>query len=392
MHSALLALYHRAPAPLKSAAATTRGLYLRSWRYGSETDRLAAEARERESLSPESWKALTDESLARLLRRAATRVPFYREHFAARRRRGERPDVERLESWPVLTKETVRARTLELLADDLDPRALWRERTSGTTGTPLEVFMTKATLRQWYALFEARVREWNGVSRLDAWANVGGQLVAPWRARRPPFWVWNAGLSQLYMSSYHLAPGRGAAYVEALARHRVAYLHGYASSLESLALLGKEEGAAPPPLRVALSNAEPLLRAPAPADRGFFGCPVRDTYGMAELAAAASECEASRLHVWPEVGVIEVLGDGGEEPSAQRGDGAHRRDVAPESRHAPRPVRVGDRGALGSGACPCGRSLPSWRPRGARRRRRRHAGGNPDRSARPGLQGGAPDT
>ena len=26
------------------------------------------------------------------------------------------------------------------------------------------------------------------------------------KQRRPPFWVWNAGLKQLYMSSFHLAP------------------------------------------------------------------------------------------------------------------------------------------------------------------------------------------
>src|SRR5204863_4883907 len=136
---------------------------------------------------------------------------------------------------------------LELIADDADPRALWRERTSGTTGTPLTVFMTRETLRAWYALFDARVRVWNGVAREDRWANIGGQLVTPVERRRPPFWVWNAGLKQLYMSSYHLPPGRGGAYVTAPTRRRDPYVHGYASSLEPLALLALAEGAEPPP-------------------------------------------------------------------------------------------------------------------------------------------------
>jgi phenylacetate-CoA ligase len=35
---------------------------------------------------------------------------------------------------------------------------------------------------------------------------------------------------------------------------------------------------------------------------------VRETYGMAENVASATECEAGGLHQWPEVGVTEVDG------------------------------------------------------------------------------------
>ena len=38
---------------------------------------------------------------------------------------------------------------------------------------------------------------------------------------------------------------------------------------------------------------------------------MRDTYGMAEMVAAASECDHGRLHLWPEAGVVEVLDDDG---------------------------------------------------------------------------------
>src|SRR2546426_6049288 len=37
-----------------------------------------------------------------------------------------------------------------------------------------------------------------------------------------------------------------------------------------------------------------------------FRAPVRETYGMTENVAAASECEAGRLHQWPEVGLMET--------------------------------------------------------------------------------------
>src|SRR5207249_10246507 len=66
--------------------------------------------------------------------------------------------------------------------------------------------ISRLTVETLYALSVTRTREWHGVSRSDRWAMLGGQLVVATERRRPPFWVWNAALRQLYMSSYHLAP------------------------------------------------------------------------------------------------------------------------------------------------------------------------------------------
>ena len=112
---------------------------------------------------------------------------------------------------------------------------MFREDTSGTTGKPLNVWWSMETVRKWYALSEARCRYWNGVSRRDRWVMIGGQLVTPVSQRKPPFWVWNRGLNQLYMSSYHLAPDLIGSYLEAMSRYRVTYSYGYTSSLYALA-------------------------------------------------------------------------------------------------------------------------------------------------------------
>jgi phenylacetate-CoA ligase len=81
MTGALLNLYYSLPPSLRSAAASMRGLYLRSWRYGSETDRLVEEALERELWTPDQWKAWQEERLRSVLHRAATRVPYYRAQW-----------------------------------------------------------------------------------------------------------------------------------------------------------------------------------------------------------------------------------------------------------------------------------------------------------------------
>src|SRR5205823_6877901 len=121
------------------------------------------------------------------------------------------------------------------VADDCDVTKMYHDQTSGTTGTPLDVWKSRATVRALFALSAARTRRWHGVSPLDHWAILGGRLVVPAKEVRPPFWVWNGALRQLYMSSYHLAPALIPHYLDALTRYGVAYLFGYTSSLSALA-------------------------------------------------------------------------------------------------------------------------------------------------------------
>ena len=216
MNDWILDLYHNLPGPVRSIAASLRGYYLRSWRYNQKTARAAEEALEREQWSDGRWDSWQKNRLSFVLHRAATRVPYYREYWANRRRRGDLASWEYLENWPILEKEHVRDNPSAFMADDCDIRRMFREHTSGTTGKPLNLWWSMETVREWYALVEARCRYWNGVSRHNRWGMIGGQLVTPVSQRDPPFWVWNKGLNQLYMSSYHLAPDLLGSYLDAM--------------------------------------------------------------------------------------------------------------------------------------------------------------------------------
>lgn len=358
MNDRLLKLYHQMPQSIRSLVASVRGLYLRSWRYGPETERLAEEAINRERWSPEQWRAWQEDRLAYVLHRAATRVPYYRQQWAERRRKGDQASWEDLRNWPILEKDTIRENARAFVADDCDVNKMFHERTSGSTGKPLSLWFTLNTMRTISAWSEARFRYWNGVSRRSRWAMVAGQLVTPISQRRPPFWVWNQGLNQLYMSSYHLAPDLMGVYLDALKHYRVTYLYGYASSLYALAQTALDLGRKDLHMTVALTSAEPLFDFQRTAITQAFNCPVRETYGMAEVVAMASECKAGRLHLWPEAGWVEVLQDDQSVPCGVAGDlvctGLFNDDM-PLIRY-----RVGDRGVLmeNIGVCECGRTLP----------------------------------
>jgi phenylacetate-CoA ligase len=356
----LMDVYYRLPYPARVLAASLKGLSLRWWRYGPRTEALVEETLARDTWSPRQWQDWREERLAFVLNRSARQVPYYRDYWADQRRSGDHRSWEYLENWPVLTKEPLRANPEAFVADDRDIRSMYREHTSGTTGKPLNLWWTRDTVQRWYAIFEARARRWNGVSLKDAWAILGGQLVASYQATHPPFWVWNAALKQLYLSSYHLSPVLVPYYLDALRQYHVTYLLGYPSSLYSLARFASERGLPPPDLRVVMTNAEQLYPFQREMIEGYFGCRVANTYGMVEIVSAASDCPQEVLHLWPEVGITEVLAEDGDcvvargETGRLVGTGLLNPDM-PLIRY-----QIGDRGALRAEEtpCACGRRLP----------------------------------
>ncbi len=349
--SIALGVYNRLPASSRSIAASMRGYYLKWWRYGKDTDRLVEEALERDVWDKKAWTQWQEERLSYVLHRAATRVPYYQQLWAQRRRRGDRSSWEYLENWPVLEKQVVRSNSRALIADDCDISRLFHDHTSGTTGTPLDIWLSLRTVREWYALFEARCRRWYGFTRHDRWAMIGGQLITPVSQTKPPFWVWNAGLNQLYLSSYHLSPELIPFYLKALVKYRVRYLLGYPSALYALALSASKLGLKEFGIETVITNAEPLYEYQSHAIREAFGCPVRETYGMAEIVTAGSDCENGRLHAWPEVGITEDTGEN-ENLRYLICTGILNIDM-PLIRY-----RVGDSGTFSPDECSCGRYLP----------------------------------
>lgn len=348
--------FNKLPYWLKVAAASLRGFYLRWWRYGPDTNKLVSEILERDTWSLERLQAHQNEELARLLDHTATRIPYYREQWTQRRKKGDRSPWDVLGNWPVLRKEEIRQNPKAFV--DPNAHCLFIEHTSGSTGTPLTLYHSRETLHSWYALHAARVLQWNGVSLNNKWGIIGGQMIVPFSQHKPPFWVWNHALHQLYLSSYHISQRNVTAYVEAIEHHKIDYLLGYPSSLTALSNFAQELKLKIPPMKVIISNAEPLFDYQRESISKAFCCPVVDTYGMSELVCGASECGKGSLHLWPEAGFVQILNDTDDTILPPQTTG---RIICTGLLNFDMPLiryETGDRGSLNSQPCACGRTLP----------------------------------
>ncbi len=358
MRDALRSMLRRLPPPARSAAATLSGLYVRRRRASRDHQSRVADALARDAWPADRWRAWSDESLAELLHHAATRVPYYRAYWERRRRVGDRTSWERLENWPLLEKDELRAGARQFLADGADPRRMQRLPTLGKSGKPLTVWRPRETSAELEALADVRARGWHGVPPGTPWAHVGGDLIVPARQRRPPFWIWNDAQRRLSLSTWHLAPDLIPHYLDALAQYRIGCVAGHPAALVALAEEALRLGRSELTMLAAFTGG-PLLEEQRRVIAAAFRCPVVDSWGMTELAAHASRCPHGALHLWPDVGIVEVLGS----DLAPVAPGAAGELVGTGLLNRAMPLiryRVGDQGRVApdESRCTCGRALP----------------------------------
>ncbi|MCC6643008.1 MAG: phenylacetate--CoA ligase family protein [Deltaproteobacteria bacterium] len=298
-------------------------------------------------------------ALARVVERARTASPFYRDLPPACADGDPDTAIARtLATIPVLEKSVYRDRFDDLVARDLPRRRLVRLATSGTTGTSLPVLHTRERLAEWYAV-AWRQRRRAGVSLGDPHFTFGGQPIVPLAQRRPPFWRHNVMSRQVLFSTYHLAPEYLPAYVEAVHTLPARYVQGYPSAVHLVARALLDAGRPLPAgrLRGVFTSSETLLDLQRADIARAFGAPVFDYYSATEACIAMSGCPAGRLHVDHEFCLVEVEVT---ESSAdwERGEllaTSLGPDAVPFLRY-----RIGDVGTRARGACPCGRAGESF--------------------------------
>lgn len=352
-------IYWRSPYFLKRWLASANSWRLDRWRYGPAYEQVLRDIAGREGWSARQFADYQCKMLREVIRQAAQRVPHYRRVFAEAGISAESiRTVEDLRRLPILEKQVVRSNPLSLVDETLDRASLMKQHTSGTTGTPLDLYRDVALSSAAFAYLDARWHAVAGVQRRrDRSVSVGGHLVVAPDRSHPPFWVENRRWRQLYMSSYHLSPRFLGAYVAALREFNGAYIEGYPSSVYSIARFIVEKGLPPVPFKACFTTAEMLFDYQREAIRAAFGCRTYSQYGCGEMAVFAAECPEGSMHLSPEFGIVEVL-DEKDEPVEPGGTGQFVCTSLINRVQLFIRYRLGDSGSLRPGTCGCGSALP----------------------------------
>jgi phenylacetate-CoA ligase len=351
--------YCRSPILVQNAVVSAYGFASRRLRNGRAFRRVLDELMRTQWCTEEEFEALQNRKLSRLIHHCYDTVPYYRSVMDER---GLKPEdvstTADLPKLPLLTKEIVRTRSVELRSKAPPRGKVYPSSSSGTTGTPLETLRDMSSI-----VFEQASlwRQWRIVGLGPGFrrATLRGHPVVPRDQARPPFWRINRPENQMIMSAFHLRRENAPAFIEALRWFRPDALETIPSAGYFLAreILDRGEVVR---LKCVLIGSEPLYPMHREAIERAFDCEAFDFYGLSERASFAFECtEHTGLHLTPEYGVTEFI-----EPSWDAGGGLKEivgtglnNYIMPLLRY-----RTGDYAKPLGVECPCGRKMPLLGP------------------------------
>ena len=303
-------LYWRLPAAVQEFALSFYARHLERLYYGPGYEVSMEQFKRLQTLTAPQIAEWQDERLRQIVEIAATRVPYYREHWRGTDWRAGRPGSA-LAALPLVEKQSLRQSENKFLSEGVPTKSLWTEKTSGTSGTALRIYWPKTMLPQWWALVEVAIRNVAGVAQNVPRAMFGGRTVVHGSKTTPPYWRFNRRWRQLYMSSYHISQATVADYVKALQHYGSEWITGYGSVIAALAQSALDLGISPVKMRAVIVSGDTLLPGMRCSIEKFFECKCYDSYGQCEAVCMAMECPQGRLHTVPGAGIWEILREDG---------------------------------------------------------------------------------
>lgn len=303
-------IYDRSPVFIQNLMLTAYSALLDRERYGGCFGALQKDFEKMQWDSEESIIKWQDMRLRELIKHAYDTVPYYRDLFD---RENLKPDDIKsqadLPKIPVLTRADIQNNIKALISTDYGKSKLKAGHTSGTTGSPLEVFYDERVIKATYVLMD-RQYKWAGATLSrggDRIAVLRGNVIVPAIQKKPPFWRYNYFHNQLLMSAFHLSKDNLKYYLLELDRYQPKVIDGYPSTLYVLARHLNSIGQTFP-VKAVITSSETLYDFQRAEIEKAFCCKIFDYFAAAERVIFSTECEQHKgHHLGMEYGITEVL-------------------------------------------------------------------------------------
>lgn len=348
-------IYKHLPVSVQNLTISIYGFYWYWLRFGGDYKVFEKGYLVRDRFTGEQWHEYQQKTLTRILSICLNEVPYYRDTWENQQKQAAL--AGKLSKLPLLEKDPIRANPQAFVRQG---RKLFPEivaATSGSTGTPIKTLWSASEVRDSLAVREVRSARWAGVSFKMPRATFSGRMVEPDSESKGPFYRFNQVEKQVYFSAFHLRLETAHFYVEALRKHNIQWMTGYAVSFYLLAKFILEKDLEVPPLKAIITTSEKLTLEMREVMEKAYGCRIYEEYSTVENALFASECEHGRLHVSPDVGIVEIV-----RPDGSPCDPGEVGEVVTTCLMRSYQIfiryRLGDLAAWDPEPCPCGREMP----------------------------------
>lgn len=303
-------IYKASPLFLQNVMVSLYGWRWQKRRFGGVFQEQLNQFKSREFYTALQWSEYSSNELQKVLCFAFENVPYYKNKWelsGLTKDSIQRITIDSLGSLPFLEKNDLRKYCKSaLLSSGIRGKKTFFA-SSGTTGTPVSILYSKTMHQLWSAAYEARVRHWAGVNRFMSRGMIGGRRVVPEGNATIPYYRYNTFENQIYFSAYHISPSTAANYLDAMRKYRPEYMAGYAMSNYLLARYIYEQKLKAPKLKAVITSSEQLTQQMRDTFEKVYGCKTYDGWSGVEACGLVSECEYGKLHINPDVGLIEIL-------------------------------------------------------------------------------------
>lgn len=323
---------------------------------GHSTLNMVREMEKEQWLDAAELRQIQERRLRRLLARAFTTVPYYKEiHVRSGLQAADFQTTADLVRLPLLNKEIIRSRLEDLKS--ARARGIQQFSTGGSTGSPLTFYLGPTRVSSDVAA-RWRAEGWWGVGVGDReYAFWGSPLELTKQDRIRD--LRDKILRTRLMSAFEMSPSTMDSYLNEMQRTGCTRIFGYPSSIALLCEHARRQGRDLTGLgvRAVFVTAEYLWDHWRQTIAETFGCPVANGYGARDSGFIAHECPAGGMHITADRVIVEIVGDDG----TPLGPGHLGEIVVTHLDTTEMPFiryRTGDIAALSSKSCPCGRTLP----------------------------------
>ena len=309
-------------------------------------------ANRRLSWDRERLKRFQDKRIRRLVRHAYGSVPFYNRVL---KEAGLDPysvkGVDDLSKLPIVKKDVFKRQSpSELVSKEYDMARLKKVRTSGSSGTPFQMYIDNVE-DSWRKSIYMRANISCGQRAFDRWV----VLTSPHHFHDTTGIQRKLGIfSQRCVSLWDPTEKK----IEEIAAINPHVLDGYSGSLVLLAKEMARQGVSVIKPRLMFGNAEAIDLEARRYIEKVFGAPYCDQYGSAEVDRASWQClERQGYHMDVDSVITEFVDESGEAVV----DGESGEVVFTSLFNFAMPLlryAIGDVGAPSDKSCACGRTLP----------------------------------